>query len=100
MKSVETKKLGLNHSVVVRPKAPYNFDYSVHNPSHYPAPVVKYEKGKLWFSFRFKNKLLGIKFIDQGTISNPKIRMRIYYNGRLTNTYKKELLEELGYRFQ
>lgn len=97
---MKTTKLRLVHSVVVHPRAPYNFDYSVHNPSHYPTPLVKYEKGELWFSFRFKNKLLGIKFINQGTIAKPKIRIRIYYNGKLTNSYKWELLEELGYRFQ
>ncbi len=97
---MEEIKLTEKFKKIIDPKPPYNFDYSVHNPSHYPTPLVKYEKGKLWFSFRFKNKLLGIKFINQGTVSKPKIKLEIYYKNKLSNTYKKELLEELGYRFQ
>ena len=93
-------KLEKKNSLILEPKSPYNFDYSVHNPSHYPTPLVKYEKGKLWFSFRFKNKLLGIKFINQGTVNKPKIKIEIYYKNKLGNTYKKELMEELIYRFQ
>jgi len=93
-------KLKKIYSKIVYPKTPYNFDYSVHNPSHYPTPVVKYEKGKLWFSFRFKNKLLGIKFINKGTINKPEIKIEIYCKNKLDNTYKKELLKELSYRFQ
>ena len=93
-------KLKLVSSLVVHPKAPYNFDYSVHNPSHYPTQLVKYKKNKLWFSFRFKNKLPGIKFINQGTINKPTIRLQIYYKNKLGSTYKEELLEEIGYRFQ
>lgn len=93
-------KLKLIHSVIINPRAPYNFDYSVHNPSHYPTPLVKYEKGKLWFSFRFKNKLLGIKFVNQGTIDKPKIKTQIYYNKKLSKMYKEDILKELEYRFQ
>lgn len=97
LKTITLKK---KKSMILEPKSPYNFDYSVHNPSHYPTPLVKYEKGKLWFSFRFKNKLLGIKFINQGTVSKPKIKLEIYYKNKLGNIYEKELLEELSYRFQ
>lgn len=97
LKTIILKK---KKSLILEPKSPYNFDYSVHNPSHYPTPLVKYERGKLWFSFRFKDKLLGIKFINRGTVSKPKIKIEIYFKNKLSNTYKKELLEELAYRFQ
>lgn len=92
--------LNKKKSLILKPKSPYNFDYSVHNPSHYPDSLNKWERGKLWFSFRFKNKLLGVKFVNQGTVNKPKIRIDIYYKDKLSNTYKKELLEELSYRFQ
>ncbi len=93
-------KLKLVYSTIICPKAPYNFNYSVYNPSHYPTQLVKYEKARLWFSFRFKDKLLGIKFVNLGTTNKPKIKIQIYHKTSLSNTYKNELLEELNYRFQ
>src|SRR3972149_4461382 len=93
-------KLKLVHTEIIYPKAPYNFDYSVHNPSHYPAPIVKYEKGKLWFSFRFKDKLIGIKFTNMGTVLKPKIKMYFYYKSKLSEEYINFLLQELDYRFE
>lgn len=93
-------KLKLVHRVIIQPTAPYNFDYSVHNPSHYPTPLNRWEPGKLWFSFRFKNKLLGIKFTNQGIVSKPKIKAEFYYKSKLDKDYTNTLLKELDYRFE
>lgn len=93
-------KLKLVYTTIIRPTAPYNFDYSVHNPSHYPIPLNHWEPGKLWFSFRFKNKLLGIKFTNQGTVSKPKIKAEFYYKSKLNKEYTIALLKELDYRFE
>jgi 3-methyladenine DNA glycosylase/8-oxoguanine DNA glycosylase len=93
-------KLKIVYKTIIQPQAPYNFDYSVHNPSHYPTPLNHWEPGKLWFSFRFKNKLLGVKFINQGTVSKPKIGVEIYYKSKLDKKYIDGLLKELDYRFE
>lgn len=93
-------KLKLVFTTTIFPIAPYNFDYSVHNPSHYPTPLARWEPGKLWFSFRFQNKLLGIKFINQGIVSKPKIKIEIYCKSKLKKKYINTLLKELDYRFQ
>lgn len=93
-------KLKLINTTIIRPTAPYNFDYSVHNPSHYPTPLNRWGRGKLWFSFRFKNKLLGIKFVNQGTVSRPKISVELYHKSRLDKKYIDGLLKELAYRFE
>ena len=93
-------KLKSVYSKTIYPKAPYNFDYSVHNPSHYPAPVAAWESGKLWFSFRFKNKLLGIKFVNKGSVVSPKILVELYAKTGLSDNYMRELLEELNYKFE
>ncbi len=97
-----TKPLILNKkkTLILEPKAPYNFDYSIHNPSHYPTPLNKWEQGKLWFSFRFKNKLIGIKFENLGTVSKPKIKANFYYKSKLDEEYINLLLRELDYRFE
>ena len=93
-------KLELVFTTTIFPVAPYNFDYSVHNPSHYPTPLAHREPGKLWFSFRFQNKLLGIKFINQGIVSKPKIKIEVYYKSKSDKKYVDILLEELDYRFE
>lgn len=93
-------KLRLVYITIIQPTAPYNFDYSVHNPSHYPTPLNNWESGKLWFSFRFKDKLLGIKFTNQGTVQKPKIKTEFYYKSKLNKEYINALLKELDYRFE
>ena len=93
-------KLKLIHTVLIYPAAPYNFDYSVHNPSHYPDNLNRWEPGKLWFSFRFGNRLIGIKFENQGTVLKPKIKAKFYYKSNLDREYLNFLLKELDYRFE
>lgn len=93
-------KLKVVHTAFIYPKAPYNFDYSIHNPSHYPTPLNKWQSGKLWFSFRFKDKLVGIKLTNQGTVAKPKIKIELYDKSKLDNEYIECLLEELNYRFE
>ncbi len=93
-------KLKQVYAATIYPNAPYNFDYSVHNPSHYPTALERYEEGCARFSFRFNDKLLGIKLTNQGTVDKPKIKLEAYYSEELDKEYKEELLRELGYRFQ
>lgn len=97
MKKQKLKKV---YSKVIFPIAPYNFDYSVHNPTHFPAPVVHWEYGKLWFSFRFKDKLIGIKFTNQGILTEPKILVEFYSQKKLDNDYIDKILQELKYKFE
>jgi 3-methyladenine DNA glycosylase/8-oxoguanine DNA glycosylase len=93
-------KLKLVHTTVIYPTTPYNFNYSVHNPTHYPDKLNKWEPGRLWFSFRFKGKLIGIKFENQGTVLKPKIKAKFYYKTKLNEEYINLLLKELDYRFE
>ncbi len=85
-------KLKLVHTTIIRLTAPYNFDYSVHNPSHYPTQLNHWEPGKLWFSFRFKDKLLGIKFANQGTVPKPKIKAKSH---SIFNYYDRSLSKKI-----
>jgi 3-methyladenine DNA glycosylase/8-oxoguanine DNA glycosylase len=93
-------KLKLIYTTILNPNSPYNFDYSVHNPAHYPNKLNLWKPGKLCFSFRFKDKLIGIKFENQGSISKPKIKVEFYYKSKLDEEYLSLLLKELNYRFE
>lgn len=97
---MKTLLLKEKKSLVLKPIKPFDFDSSVHNPSHYPSPTEFYEKGKFWQTMRFKNKLLGIKFENKGTVNNPKIKLTIYSKTKLDNKFIKEIVNELNYRFE
>jgi 3-methyladenine DNA glycosylase/8-oxoguanine DNA glycosylase len=85
------------HTTIVHPKAPYNFDYSVENPSHYPTPTGGWEPGKLWFTMKWIGSNIGIKFDNQGTVDKPAIKISIF--GTKSFDYDK-LINELTYRYE
>ncbi len=93
-------KLKLVYTTTISPTAPYNFNYSVHNPSHYPTPLSKWEKDKLCFSLRFKNKLIGVRFENLGTVLKPKIKADFYCKNKLNEEGINLLLKELDYKFE
>ncbi len=90
-------KLKQAYSTIAKPKAPYNFDYSVENPSHYPTPTGDWEPGKLWFTMKWAKSKIGVKFENKGDTDKPEIKVTIYSSKAFD--YKK-LIEGLDYRFE
>jgi len=90
-------KLKQVYSTTVHPKVPYNFDYSVENPSYYPTPTGDWEPGKLWFTMKWVSLKIGIKSENKGTVDEPAIKVTIYS----TKSFDyKRLIDELAYRFE
>ena len=75
-------KSKLVHTAIIRPTASHDLDYGVDNSSHYPILLNCQERGKLRFFFRFKDRLLGIKFTNQGTVSKPNIKAESYHKSK------------------
>ncbi|MBI4214666.1 hypothetical protein HY546_01600, partial [archaeon] len=48
----QTLRLEKKASFVLKPAPPFNFDATVHKPSHFPDQLTVYEKGKLWQTLR------------------------------------------------
>ncbi|MBT3940499.1 hypothetical protein HOD83_01925 [Candidatus Woesearchaeota archaeon] len=90
-------KLNQLYSVVMHPKAPYAFDYSVENPTHYPAPIGDWEPGKMWFTLRWQGQKIGVRFENKGTVDKPAVEVSIY--GKKPVEFK-ELLSEIAYRYE
>ena len=69
-----TKTLVLNQkqSLVLEPKPPYNFDANFHKPSHFPSTDNEWVKGKYWITMLWKNKVLGLKCNNIGTINKSR----------------------------
>ena len=90
-------KLKKIYSKLVYPKAPYNFKYSTHNPSHYPTPTGDGEEGKIWFTKKLDGLKIGIKLENKGTVNKPKIEVSVYSS---KNFDCEKLIDKLAYAFE
>lgn len=73
------KDLALNKkkSIILEPKAPYNFDANFYKPSHFSSSDNVWEKEKYWITMIWKSKRLGLKFENTGTVNKPQIKVNI-----------------------
>ena len=83
----------------VKPKAPFNFDATVHKPSHFPAPIEHYLESIYWQTMRFGSKVLGLKMENKGTIENPAIRLTFFSEARLMKKETDTIVKEIQWRF-
>jgi len=95
------KAVALNAKFIVevKPKAPFNFDATVHKPSHFPAPIEDYVEGVYWQTMRFSSKALGLKMENKGMIDNPLIRLTFFSEARLRKREIDAIVEEIRWRF-
>ncbi len=97
-----TKKavvLDAKFTAEVTPKAPFNFDATVHKPSHFPAPVEDYKKGVYWQTMRFVGKVLGLKMENKETIENPAIKLTLFSKKPLAKKETDAIIKEIQWRF-
>ncbi len=96
-----TKVLVLNNkkSIILKPRAPYNFDANFHKPSHFPSSDNIWEEGKYWITMIWKGKKLGLKFKNLGMIDEPKINLCIYSQKPFSKEFIEELILEIRWRF-
>lgn len=92
--------LNYQYKTILTPKAPFNFDGSVFNPSHFPAPTEIFENGKFWQTTRFDSNILGFKMENKGAIEKPKVRLTIYSKKPLTKNFAERFIKEIKYRFE
>lgn len=86
-------------SVSLYPKPPYNFDATIHKPSHFPSSDNEWVKGEYWITMIWKNKYLGLKLENKGTISKPRIKLTVYSKEPLSKDYMNDLISEIEWRF-
>lgn len=87
-------------SITIKPIPPYDFDSTVFKPSHYPDPLKVYEPGKYWFVLRWGNGVYGIKLVNKGTVTKPKVQVIIFSKRKLSKEEIKSIVNEVGYRFE
>ena len=91
-------KLKKQKSVFLYPKTPYNFDASMHKPSHFPSPDVLWQKGIKWETMLWKNKKLGLKFENKGSVAKPKVKLTIYASNKVDSDFVNSFVGEIKHR--
>ena len=81
------------------PTAPFNFDATFHKPDHFTSGDNFWEPGIRWQTWNWEGKLLGLKFINQGKVTVPKISVEIYFSSELETAFIDSLVKEIEYRY-
>ena len=92
-------KLKLVKTVLVVPSVPFDFDSTFHKPDHFTTGDNLYQKGIKWQTWMWREKPLGLKFVNKGTRTKPKIEVGIYSPEKLDNNFLNSLIEEIKYRY-
>lgn len=92
-------KLKKIKTVEIKPTAPFNFDATFHKPDHFTSGDNYWEKGIRWQTWLWQEKPLGLKFINSGSVSKPKLTVDIYYTDKLSEPFMKSLVDEIKYRY-
>jgi len=92
--------LNAKFTVEVKPKAPFNFDATVHKPSHFPAPVEDYQKGMYWRTMRIGDKVLGLRMTNRGFVDSPLVSLTFYSAKPLSKKEQDELTNEVRWRYE
>jgi len=92
-------KLSKKQVVTIKPIAPFNFDATFHKPDHFASGDNYWEKEIRWQTLFWKNKQLGLKFVNKGAVNQPEIKVEIFYKEKLSKEFINSLIEEIKYRF-
>jgi len=93
------KTLKAKHVIELLPKAPFNFDTTLHKPDHFPSGDNVWEWGIRYQTMRWQNEPLGLKFENQGTIERPKVSLSIWSTTKLSQSFLSQLIDEINYRY-
>ena len=94
-----TKTLPIKHVIDLYPKAPFNFDATLHKPDHFPSADNAWEPGIRWQTMRWQRQALGLKFENQGTTAQPKVALSIWSARQLDQSFLEQLATEINYRY-
>jgi 3-methyladenine DNA glycosylase/8-oxoguanine DNA glycosylase len=95
----EPVKLRLFKIIRVKPTKPFAFDPTFHKPDHFTSGDNHWEPGVRWQTWNWKNKLLGIKFTNKGSVDRPLIEIKIYTKEKPSESFLNSLIEEIKYRY-
>ncbi|MDH4359049.1 MAG: hypothetical protein OEV37_03925 [Candidatus Berkelbacteria bacterium] len=92
-------KLRLQKTFEVKPKGDFAFDPTFHKPDHFTSGDNTWQPGIRWQTWNWKGKPLGIKFINQGTVAKPLVKIEVYAEGKTSDDFANSLIEEIKYLY-
>lgn len=96
---MKQQELGTKKVTEFFPTPPFNFDATMHKPSHFPSNDTQWQPGVRWQTMRWKGNYLGLKFEKVGTIGKPIVRLAIFSKEKLTRGYLDQLMNEINFRY-
>ncbi len=95
------KNLTLSKKTVtyLSPTNPFNFNATLHKPSHFPDQLTISEKDRFWQTMRLNNGAFGIKMENVGKTNKPKIKLTIFSKSKLTENKIDYVKKELSWRY-
>lgn len=85
-------------SLILTPTAPFHFDGTVFNPSHFPSSDTRWKPGIYWQTMRWKGQVFGIRLGDVGSCTQPRVEMTVFAREALSAHRIKELVDEVRWR--
>lgn len=95
----EPLSLRKEYVLELSPKAPFNFDATMHKPDHFPSRDNEWQPGIRWQTILWKGEVLGLTLENQGTIEQPKLTVSIWSKGKLAQNFLDSLTAEINYRY-
>ncbi len=87
------------YSLELSPVAPFNFDATLHDPSHFPTGDLEWQPGTLWRTMLWEGRPLGLKFENQGTVARPRLALSVWSGRELSPAFLERLAREIVYRY-
>lgn len=92
-------KLEKREVITIIPTKPFAFDPTLHKPDHFTSSDNYWEPGVRWQTWNWHNEKIGIKFINKGTINNPRILVEIFSRKSINRDFITILIDEVKYRY-
>jgi len=92
-------KLKKYETVNIVPLKPFTFDPTFHKPDHFTSADNDWQPGIRWQTFFWQNMRVGVKFVNKGTLNNPKIAVKIFSKNALNKQFVSSLIDEIKYRY-
>jgi 3-methyladenine DNA glycosylase/8-oxoguanine DNA glycosylase len=92
-------KLPHRHTIELCPRAPFNFDATLHKPDHFPSSDTVWQPGIRWQTMLWQSVPLGLKFENRGTVAKPSIALTVWSPAKLSREFVDGLIAEITYRY-
>ncbi len=88
-------------TIEIIPTKPFHFDSTFFKPGHFPSNDMKWAErgGKRWQTMLFWRERLGMVFENAGTTKNPKVKVAIYSQKKLSSEFIGSVKNEVIWRY-